>query len=591
MLEKIGHYEIISQLGRGGMGVVYKAHEPSLNRTVAVKLLGEHLSEDKEFVQRFKREAQAAAALNHPNIVQIYSFGEDEGRYYFAMEYVDGISAQEMIQKDGQLNADQAAHIVMQAAEGLAVAHDSGMIHRDIKPANLMINRKGLVKITDFGIAMRPSEQTRLTASGMLMGTPGYLSPEQCLGRDVDSRTDIYALGVSLYEMITGKVPFNADSPAALIREIVDGPPLDLSVMESDYPGELLRIVQKMMDRDPDKRYQDCHEIASDLSVFLSERGNIQAPLISASPPRGTAVVNGKKTTPIARSPEAGKPSYEPAKKSPPILLIVIIVFVAIALLAGGGFIVMKTGLLNRMEKTEAAIVSAQESPSENGSEEKEIKQATDSVEETEPEPAQEAPEPVKGQKSATRSQPALQKAEPTPEIKPSRTQVTKQLAEVKPSPPSVPPPPAVMVVFLGDTLLGNPLTQILETNLESQGVVLKDTYGYPDVQRQMTDAQQGRGGETDILSVMSPVSSTAVIARIQLVGERRLEYYGQYDTAWTADVVITVYDTVTGLPQGRGCRKRIEYTTVGVEAKIEYEMKDCIETVVSQASSHIASR
>ena len=235
-------------------------------------------------------------------------------------------------------------------------------------------------------------------------------------------------------------------------------------------------------------------------------------------------------------------------------------------------------------------MASTQEPPPAPG-EEKELKQTADSREENESEQAREASEPVKVQTPASRLQPAPQKAEPDHEVRPSRPQVTRPPADVKQAPPSVPSPPAVMVVVLGDTLLGNPLTQVLETHLENQGVVLKDTYGYPDVQRQVSDAQQGRGGEADILSVMSPVSSTAVIARIQVVGERRLEYYGQYDTAWTADVVITVYETVTGLPQGRGCRKRIEYTTVGVESKIEYEMKECIDTVVSQASSHIASR
>jgi eukaryotic-like serine/threonine-protein kinase len=188
---KIGHYTIVSELGRGGMGVVYKAHEESLNRYVAIKVLGEHLSEDPSFVTRFVREAQAAAALSHPNIIQIFFIGEDNGRHYFVMEYVDGQSLLAMVRKEGRIENPRAAQYMLQAANGLAAAHDKGFLHRDIKPANLMVNDRGLLKIADFGLALPQDAATRLTATGMLVGTPGYLSPEQCMGQQVDKRTDI----------------------------------------------------------------------------------------------------------------------------------------------------------------------------------------------------------------------------------------------------------------------------------------------------------------------------------------------------------------------------------------------------------------
>ena len=198
MKENIGHYSIVSELGRGGMGVVYKAHEESLNRFVALKVLGKHLSEDESFVERFKREAQSAAALNHPNIVQVYAIDEIDGQHYFAMEYVQGTSIQEMIKSQGPLDPVAAGRLILQAASGLGTAHGHGIVHRDIKPANLMVDERGLVKITDFGLALLAAGTTRLTSTGMFMGTPGYLSPEQCLDHEVDQRTDIYSLGVTL---------------------------------------------------------------------------------------------------------------------------------------------------------------------------------------------------------------------------------------------------------------------------------------------------------------------------------------------------------------------------------------------------------
>ena len=181
MVDRIGHYRIVAELGRGGMGIVYKAHEESLNRFVAIKVLGEHLTEDAGHVERFLREARSAASLNHPNIVQIYAVSEEEGRHFFAMEYVTGRSLQQILKSSGPLEPTQVARIALQTASGLRAAHDQGIIHRDIKPANLLIDERGLVKIADFGLALVAGGVSRLTATGMFMGTPGYLSPEQCL--------------------------------------------------------------------------------------------------------------------------------------------------------------------------------------------------------------------------------------------------------------------------------------------------------------------------------------------------------------------------------------------------------------------------
>ena len=195
-----GGFKIQRKLGAGGMAVVYQAHEAALGRTVALKVIHEHWSKEAEFVARFHREARAAAQLSHPNIVQVYTVGEESGMPYFAMEYVRGKSLQEVIQTEGFLTAPRVATILKEACEALSAAHEAGIVHRDIKPSNIMLDGSGRVKVGDFGIAHMASE-TRLTQTGMMLGTPGYTSPEQCFGAQLDARSDIYALGVTAYEM------------------------------------------------------------------------------------------------------------------------------------------------------------------------------------------------------------------------------------------------------------------------------------------------------------------------------------------------------------------------------------------------------
>ncbi|HEY6985855.1 MAG TPA: serine/threonine-protein kinase [Rhodanobacteraceae bacterium] len=268
MRTRLGHYDIVAELGRGGMGVVYKGHESSLNRYVAIKVLADSLAHDEAVKERFLREARSMAALNDPHIIQIYFIGDDEGQTYFVMEFVEGESLGSMLKREGKLSVEQSAKVIQQTAMGLATAHDRGVVHRDIKPGNLMITSRGTVKIADFGIALSNHDLSKkLTTTGEFVGTPGYLSPEVCLGKPVDQRSDIFSLGIVMFEMLTGRMPFTDESPLGLMLEVVKAEIPDVREMNAEVDPEIARILDKMIAKDPAERYQNCHDLVADLNA------------------------------------------------------------------------------------------------------------------------------------------------------------------------------------------------------------------------------------------------------------------------------------------------------------------------------------
>lgn len=258
----LGNYQILRKLGAGGMATVYKAHEMSLNRVVALKVISRQLSEDTSFIERFKREAQAAAQINHPNIVQIYSISQEDDVHFFAMEYVKGESLQDVIRREGFLTAARAVPIIRQTAEALSVAHEAGIVHRDIKPANIMLDEVGRVKVADFGIAQMDT-RTRLTRAGFLVGTPEYISPEQCRGEQLDGRSDIYSLGVTFYQTLSGTTPFEADTPAALVLQIIEGNFAPVQELNPTVPVDIQKLLAQMMHPDKNQRFQSAEDVVA----------------------------------------------------------------------------------------------------------------------------------------------------------------------------------------------------------------------------------------------------------------------------------------------------------------------------------------
>src|SRR5436190_2601067 len=302
MKSRIGHYDVLAELGRGGMGVVYKGYEPALDRHVAIKVLAQTLAHDQSIKERFLREARSMAALNDPHIIQIYFIGEDEGQPYFAMEFIEGESLSSYLKREGKLSPQNAAKVIHQTALGLATAHDKGVIHRDIKPGNLMLTARGNVKIADFGIALSTQDLgKKLTSTGEFVGTPGYLSPEVCTGNPVDQRSDIFSLGIVLFEVLTGRMPFTDESPLGLLLEVVRAEIPDVRVLNADVDPQMVEILKRMTAKDPAQRYASCHELADALAAhpLMSRSGppsiKVQASALpnAASPSRGAGSLPG----------------------------------------------------------------------------------------------------------------------------------------------------------------------------------------------------------------------------------------------------------------------------------------------------------
>ena len=270
-LTQLGRYRIVGELGRGAMGVVYKAEDPLLDRTVAIKtvILSGDDADRAEYEARFFQEAKAAGRLSHPCIITIYDVGREEGLAYIAMEMLEGVDLHHRISQ-GRIPVPHAIDIAEQVAEGLAFAHERGVVHRDIKPANIMIVHGERVKIMDFGIArMRISDLK--TQTGVVLGTPKYMSPEQVAGHPVDHRSDIFSLGIVLYEMLTGKSPFSGTNTTSLMHSIASMPLVPPSRGNREVSAMLDLVVAKALEKDPNVRYQDVHDLASDLRACLTD--------------------------------------------------------------------------------------------------------------------------------------------------------------------------------------------------------------------------------------------------------------------------------------------------------------------------------
>ena len=306
-----GRYEIIEKVGAGGMADVYKARDNRLNRYVAIKVLKQEYSADTKFVTKFRAEAQSVAGLAHPNIVAVYDVGEENGLHYIVMELVEGITLKKYIEHKGKLDIKESLGISIQIAQGLCAAHANHIIHRDIKPQNIIISREGKVKVMDFGIAKAASSNT-ITSNAM--GSVHYISPEQARGGFSDERSDIYSLGITMYEMLSGKVPFIGDSTVAVALAHIQEQAVPLSTINKDIPYGIEMIVNKCMQKKPELRYLSVSELITDLKkavadpegdfVKIAPIVNDDSPTIHISDEDIKSIRNGAKTVVVSNTDE-----------------------------------------------------------------------------------------------------------------------------------------------------------------------------------------------------------------------------------------------------------------------------------------------
>ena len=296
MISQLGRYEMISELGQGAMGVVYKARDPLIDRVVAIKTinLGLALDEKEEYEGRFYQEARAAGRLNHPNIVTIYDVGKSGNIAYIAMEFLQGNELRDLLREERNLPVEQILDIVAQVAEGLAYAHQHGIVHRDIKPSNIMLIRDGRIKITDFGIARMASSAVH-TQTGMVLGSPKYMSPEQVLGKEIDRRSDIFSLGVMLYEMLTGGSPFVGENVNAIMYQTLNLVPPAPGTLNASVPDMLNFIVAKALAKGVEDRYQNAQDLARDLRACRDTLPRSDRPIEPAGKTKPSGLAVGEK--------------------------------------------------------------------------------------------------------------------------------------------------------------------------------------------------------------------------------------------------------------------------------------------------------
>ena len=308
-------YTVIEPLGGGGMATVYLAHDDVLDREVALKILREQYAGDEEFVERFRREAQSAARLTHPNMVSIYDRGRSEdGAYYIAMEYVPRGTLKERIKRDGALDPGAAAGVALQIADALSVAHENGVIHRDIKPQNVLVTKSGDVKVTDFGIARAVSSP--LTSTSAVLGTAGYMSPEQATGKPAGPQSDLYSLGIVLYEMLTGELPYTADNPITQAMMHVNEPPRSPREANPNVPEPLDAITLKLLAKDPEARYASAAELADDLERVRSGLP-LGLPPTAANEEKTTVMAAPLPPLPAASEERTAKTTLRPPPAAP----------------------------------------------------------------------------------------------------------------------------------------------------------------------------------------------------------------------------------------------------------------------------------
>jgi serine/threonine-protein kinase len=594
MKTHLGHYEIVSELGRGGMGVVWKGYEPALTRYVAIKELSPALAHDAMLVERFLREARSMAALNDPHIIQIYFIGQENDQPFFVMEFVEGESLSGLIKREGRLGVPDALKVLHQAAQGLATAHDRGVIHRDIKPANLMLDQRGRVKIADFGIALANRDfDAKLTGTGEFVGTPGYLSPEVCLGKPVDQRSDIFALGIVLFEMLTGRTPFSDESPLKLMLDVVQSQIPDVREINAEVGPEVAAILGKMLAKDPAERYQDTHALMDDLEALgIPLTGplkmKVAAPVGPAAtligmatpvtpnvgmraptpPPSVGPATVAPPTAPGQTRPGVTHPSAQPASKPASAKGLLAIAAVFLLLLVGAAWAIKVQFFATDKPVEVAATTPAPVEPA-----------ASMPAGTLQPVPAPVPPAPPATDASAASMQP----------VPPNAAQAPATVAPT-PAAPAAQPPASDMQLAQADTEARHPLREAIAERREERQErragptrFAVDASGDPALTIPAQALIEEKLAAAGLDVVDSPRGADVVVrVRAEVIGNQDITFYGQSAVLTTAYLTVKPYAGSRAL--GAGVREKIDYTPLNAEAKVNQALAPKLDRVVSAA-------
>lgn len=527
---ELGGYKIEEVLGKGGMGTVYKAHELSLNRKVALKVLAQRLASDHEFIQRFKREAQIIASLDHPNIVRILAYGEEKGLYYFAMEYIKGKDLGQLMKERPAIPFEEALLIIEQIANALIEAEARGVVHRDLKPTNILIDEKGRVKVTDFGVAHLQETDIKLTRTGWFLGTPEFASPEQARGDPLDIRSDIYSLGVVLYWMLTGKPPITGDSPQAVLIRIATETLPPIQKINPSVPEPICRLIERMTAKDPNQRFQSPKELASAI------RNSIQ--IIKKEPFRQTELfLKGSK----------------PRRLSPrvwgPILGIALAVFLIVWL--GEAILIKKKPPVDKKNDLEIT-----------------------KIEEIHPQSPEVQPAPPEVSEIGTKA--PVEKPSPpsTPLERPKQTKIPRPSEADKvaaiPQRQRLREIPNVLVVASGSEGMVHLFRAHLESIVVRSGLKVMAVNEIPKLREKI------QVGETPITFytikeyIPRDKADILLLAQVQKVGSTRLQYYGRTQEMTTASFTIQVVDATNGVSVTSPYTGSVQFTALNMEENLK---------------------
>ena len=602
---KLGEFAIERVLGKGGMGVVYKAHEPSLNRKVALKVLSDMLSSNEEYITRFKKEAQIVAALNHPNIVRILTFGKDLGRYYFAMEYIKGKDLGQILKAKTVIPLDEAMSIARQIAGALSEAGRKGVVHRDLKPSNIMIDEMDRVRVTDFGVARLESATDGLTQTGMFLGTPEYASPEQATGKPIDTRSDIYALGALLYRMLSGKPPIVGDSPLAVVAKIATEPVTPIGMLNSSVPKPVCELIDKMMAKDLGERYQTPGEVCAAIDAWVKGPQAERESTLSEHPETRSLSIERPVPPPTPR--KSGKKRYWVGA-----LLAATVFFLAVAMI---GLAIFKNrerlfefgyGLLPTAEAPAPMEPPAEEAPEGQGTET--LAQG--------PETVLESAQPVSPEEPVGMQ--AGVDALPSSEFEPSSVQVqalSKDVADasltrvepdagLRASPAAVQPQvveksvavirpesPTVLLLVTGPEDMRLLMRSHLAAAMLDSGLRIISPAEIPMLRERVQVGDMPISWYDIHGFVPEGAAHTLVLASIERAGTANLNFYGQTRKQVTAVFSIRTLDVDTGESIRRSATGQVKYTALNMTEKFEAAVDSAVDELGADIKADWRSR